>query len=300
MSALIISSTSASTGKTAICAALADRLCSEGAEVRVDYSLDTRFRNDPRIQFVDRQSADSADDKLAVIEGSVADAASDLELAERLDAHIVLICQLEDDIPEIAARYKDRLGGIIFNKVPRYRDTHVRLRIGELSASGMPCLGWLPEDRCLAAQRLDDIVSHLGAEVIIEGNGLDVLIDNYLIGGLVLDWGPFYFKSQENICVFVRGGRPDVQISALQSDTTRAIVMTGGENPIDYVFYEARTKGIPLISTAHDTVQTMNRLDAMRPSMFDHPDKLRRIAELADVQSITAKLTDLIVQPATR
>ena len=78
----------------------------------------------------------------------------------------------------------------------------------------------------------------------------------------------------------VRAGRPDVQISALQSETTRAMVLTGGEKPIDYVFYEARTKRIPLIMVDGDTNATMDALDALAPEGFSHPEKLSRVSQL--------------------
>ena len=300
MSAIIISSISESTGKTAVAAALVAYLRDQGQRMNVMADLDDLFIEDPLVSFVDSDSIDASDDALTIVEGASGDPASDLELAERLDAHVVLLCKFEDDVTETASAYRDRLAGVIFNKTPRYRDAHMSRRMEDIRNAGLRCLGYIPEDRRLAAPTVRSIVQHLDGEVLIGEEGLNDLIDNYLIGGLVLDWGPFYFRSEENTCVLVRTGRPDVQISALQSDTTRALVLTGGGRPIEYVLYEARTKRIPLIVVSGNTEETMKRLDEMRQSVFQHQEKLDRMMELMSEASMISDLAGVLAEPATR
>ena len=116
----------------------------------------------------------------------------------------------------------------------------------------------------------------------------------------MLDWGPTYFDSEPSTFVVVRSGRPDIQISALQSEETRAVLMTGGGKPIDYVFYESRAKGIPLLVTQHDTLEVMSLLDDLPESSFAKSGKSVRMCELLAAGDVMTNLTDLTAAPATR
>lgn len=300
MPAIIISSISESTGKTAVAAALVAHLRDQRQQVNVVADLGDLFNEDSLVSFVDADDVDASDDALTIVEGASGAPASDLELAEKLDAHVVLICKFEDDVAEAAPAYGDRLAGVIFNKTPRYRDTHMSRRVEELRNAGVSCLGYIPEDRRLAAPTISSIVQQLDGDTLIAEEGLNNLIDNYLIGGFILDWGPFYFRSEENTCVLARTGRPDVQISALQSNTTRALLLTGGGRPIEYVLYEARTKRIPLIVVPSNTEETMKRLDEMHQSTFHHQEKLDRMIELMSENSMISELAGVLAEPATR
>ena len=78
------------------------------------------------------------------------------------------------------------------------------------------------------------------------------------------------------------------------------MVLTGGEKPIDYVFYEARTKRIPLIVVDGDTNATMDALDALTPEGFSHPEKLSRVSQLLSERSMIDPILGLVALPATR
>ena len=221
-------------------------------------------------------------------------------LAEEVDANVILLAGIDDDVGQAATALGNRCAGVMLNKVARYRNVHADRLVESLSNEGISCFGWIPEDRRLAASTVDTVIGHLEGELAFDTDTTSELVDNVLIGGLVLDWGPFYFRSQDNTCVVVRAGRPDVQISALQSETTRALVLTGGEKPIDYVFYEARTKRIPLILVSGDTHTIMDALDEMEPTGFSHPEKLSRISQLLSDRSVIDPILDLVAQPPTR
>ncbi len=300
MPSIIISSISQSSGKSALAAAVISRLRFDGVEVDSAVGTGKLFVGDRGVSQVSVDDIDASGDSVSIIEGSSGDAKYDLDLAERLDASVVLIAGLDEDVGSAATAYGDRLAGVILNKVPRYRDVHAERKLASLEETGVKTFGWVPEDRRLAANSIDSVVDHLEGRLAFEVNTTDELVDNVLIGGLVLDWGPFYFRSQDNTCVVVRSGRPDVQISALQSETTKAMVLTGGEKPIDYVFYEARTKRIPLIMVNGDTHATMEALDEIAPALFTHPDKLGRMSQLVAEQEIIEPILDLVAQPPTR
>ena len=300
MPSIIISSIRESQGKSALAAAIISRLRFDGVEVNSAADTGGLFIDDGGVQRVSADEIDASTSSVSIIEGSSGDSQSDLALAERLDANIVLVAGLDEDVGAAAVNYGERLAGVVLNKVPRYRSVHAERMLAALEDDDVNCFGWVPEDRRLAANTVDSVIDHLQGQLMFEIDTTDELVDNVLIGGLVLDWGPFYFRSQDNTCVVVRAGRPDVQISALQSDTTRAMVLTGGEKPIDYVFYEARTKRVPLIVVDGDTDATMEALDDIVPAGFTHPDKLGRMRELLAERDIIDPILELAVQPPTR
>ena len=45
-----------------------------------------------------------------------------------------------------------------------------------------------------------------------------------MIGGFILDWGPEFFSKFPNTALIVRGDRPDVQLSAIQSGNLNVII----------------------------------------------------------------------------
>jgi BioD-like phosphotransacetylase family protein len=300
MPSIIISSISEASGKSAIASAIISRLRYDGAQVLSAVDTGNLFSDDDAVKSVSTDEVEVSSAEIAVIEGSGGDMDADLALAEKLDSSVVLLAGLDEDVRTVAERYGERLAAVVFNKVPRYRNMDADRTVEELVADGMNCLGWLPEDRRLVANTVQEVIEHLDGRLAFDVDTTSELIDNILIGGLVLDWGPFYFMSQENICVVVRSGRPDVQISALQSDTTRALVLTGGSKPIDYVFYEARAKRIPLIVVEDDTDGAMNALDAMSPPSFAHSEKLARISQLLTEREFVDPILDLVAQPVTR
>ena len=300
MPSIIISSISESEGKSTLAAAIISRLRYDGVSVRSVAETGDLFADDTGVERAALAEIEPSSSTVSIIEGSSGDPEADFNLAERVDANVILLAGIEDDIKAAAAALGDRFAGVVLNKVPRYRDVHADRLVASLADEGVNCIGWVPEDRRLAASTVDAVIGHLEGELAFDVDTTSELVDNVLIGGLVLDWGPFYFRSQDNTCVVVRSGRPDVQISALQSETTRAMVLTGGEKPIDYVFYEARTKRIPLIIVDGDTHATMNALDVMVPTGFTHPEKLSRISQLLAEREIIDPILDLVAQPPTR
>ena len=300
MPSIIISSVSESKGKSALAAAIISRLRYDGVSVRSVAETGDLFADDGGVEQVAIDRIEPSGSSVAVIEGSSGDPEADFNLAEEVDANVILLAGIDDDVGKVVKVLGDRLAGVILNKVARYRDVHADRLVESLTKDGINCIGWIPEDRRLAASTVDTVIDHLEGELAFAIDTTSELVDNVLIGGLVLDWGPFYFRSQDNTCVVVRAGRPDVQISALQSDTTRAMVLTGGEKPIEYVFYEARTKRIPLIIVDGDTHTTMEALDEMEPTGFSHPEKLSRFSQLLSERSILEPILDLVAQLPTR
>jgi BioD-like phosphotransacetylase family protein len=322
MPTLIVTATSESAGKTAITAALAAHLTSGGRSALVAQgwagTSDQRslraalgemaaeqplgVAGDTAADLAKKIASASAGKSVTVIEGKTGSHESGKALAEAADALVLLVAKPGDDILAAARSYGSRLLGVIINAVPPYRQHEVESRIiPELKQANIKTLGWLPEDRRLLAPTLSLVAEHLGAEFVSSEVNADRLIDNFLIGGMVLDWGPFYFGSRENVGVVVRGDRPDIQLSALQSETVQAMILTKGARPVEYVVYEAAQRDIPLVLTSGSTEETATALETLLPKIrFDHPDKVVRILQLAAERLDLDAVSDALSQPATR
>ena len=332
MPTLIVASIAPGAGKTALAAALAAYLSRSGRKVFAGKAWADDPANDLDVaafkallphaatlepaqvsgasgaavaqvrQIAARIKAAAAGAAVSVIEGQAGDAQANTALAESLDGLVILVAGVGDDIVQAARAYGARLAGVVVNNMPRYRTHRLETEVvPALQQAGVPYLGAIPEDRRLIAPTLNLVAEHLGADFALLPENGDRLIDNFLIGGLVLDWGPTYFGSQEDVGVIVRGDRPDVQIAALQTDTVRAMVLTKGVRPIEYVSYEAGQRGIPIAVSPYNTHETALKLESLLPKIrFDHPEKLTRMVELVEAGLDLAGIERAIAQPVTR
>ncbi|MEX2376496.1 MAG: DRTGG domain-containing protein [Dehalococcoidia bacterium] len=331
MATLIIASTTEGAGKTAIAAALATRFAASDRKVALGKAWADDPSSDPDAaalhalapeaeaitavalngdqpataqvgEIAGRLNKVAAGVPVSVIEGRSGDTGSNLALAEAVDGLVVLVARLEDDIAGQAQVYGSRLAGVIINGVPRYREASLQAEVlPALAEAGIPVLGWLPEDRRLLAPTVDLVAEHLEGQYALWKEHSGRLIDNFLIGGMILDWGPLYFSSQENVGVVVRGDRPDIQLAAVQTGTVQAMILTKGIPPIEYVYYEADQREIPVVVVATDTNETAAKLESLLPKIrFDHPEKLQRLLELADGRLDFDAIEAAAVQPATR
>ncbi|MDA1279127.1 MAG: DRTGG domain-containing protein [Chloroflexi bacterium] len=323
MATLIIASISDRAGKTALAAALAVRMGSENSPVGLGkasgsatadstgiFSDASTFASllpeNPAVSgsFADIASKVSAlaeTSRIVIIEGS-SDVQANLQLAEATDGLILLVARYGEGISAAAATCGSRLGGIVLNAVPRYRGDDVSGRLAaDIESEGAKLLGTIPDDRRLLAPKLSQVTEFLGGQFLTGESQSDQLLDNFLIGGLVLDWGPFYFSSRKNTGVIVRGDRPDVQLAAIQTDTTRALILTKGVRPVEYVMYEAEKAGVPLVIVPGSTPDVAEQLEGLQPLVgFDHPDKLSRMVDLVWEHIDIAAIEDQLAQPATR
>ncbi len=319
MATLLIASTRPGAGKTAFAAWLATRLLRDGASVGLTKAVSPGDDPDadifkalvPDAITADPSSPDSGPDAVAkaigalksdvnIVEGVASDSEANRQLADALDARVVLVAALDDDIVEEAQPFGDRLTGVVVNNLPRYREHQLANEVAPaLEAAGVRLLGAVPEDRRLVAVTMRAISEHLGGRFSQWEDHGDRLVDYFLIGGNILDWGVHYFSSRENAAVLVRGDRPDIQMAALATPI-KGLILTEGVDPLEYVYYEADQEEVPVVvveAGTHDAAEALETLQEQ--SRFDHPDKLKRFAELADEQIDFEALREAIEQPVT-
>ena len=334
---LLVVSTSPGAGKTAFAATYAARLLADGATVSLGKAfgapgdadvaaLKTLVEGAAQIEPVAvkgdapsdeqvRQAAQAADGAgkdtgagaIAVIEGLSGDHpgnhAVNRALADELDASVVLVTGQADyrAAIEAAPAYGDRLAGVVINNAPRYRGHDLNTEVvPALEAAGLPYIGAIPEDRRLVAVTARAMHECLGGEWLEWEEHADELVENVLIGGLVLDWGPLYFASQENVAVLVRGDRPDLAIAALATPI-KALILTNGVKPVEYVYYEADKQEVPVTVVDKGTEEAAAELERfLEYSRFDHPAKLERFRELAEERLDLDRIDAAVAHPVTR
>lgn len=223
-------------------------------------------------------------------------------LAEELDAQVLLVAGWGDDPVPMAKSLGRRLIGAVYNGLPRYRSHALTTKaVPALAAASIPYLGAIPDDRRLLAVTVGEVARHLSGEFALWEEKSSDLIDYFLIGGNVWDWGVHYFSVRENAAAVIRGDRPDMQMAALATPI-KALVLTAGKPPvpIQYVRYEADQEEVPLIVVPHDTHKTSALLETIQDrARFDHPGKLLRFQELAETAVNFGTIESALAQPAT-
>ena len=294
MSSIIVASNKKKAGKTSVASALSGHLNLNNSKSAIlnTQSGDNKsnFSEELGLEIINSSPLESdkiskfseeiiknLKDNVLITESSANDSKLNVEIAKKSNSKILYVASINEDLDSIIKYYGESLGGIVLNKIPRYRYEEVVNKY-----SSLPFLGYIPDNRYFVSNTVDQIAEHLGGEYVFDGDGKDSLILNVLIGGIVLDWSVHYYSSKENVIALIRGDRPDLQLGAMQSGgNVKSIVLTKGIKPIEYVVYEAKKQEIPLISVKSDTHETAQMISKLvGKSKFDHELKLKKMIEL--------------------
>ena len=161
-------------------------------------------------------------------------------------------------------------------------------------------LGYLDQTRSLLALSTDEIIESLNPTKVISLENSNKLIENYLIGGFVLDWGPEFFSKFSNTALIVRGDRPDVQLSAIQSGNLNVIIATNNQTPVEYVLHEANKYKVPIIVVNQSTENIMDKIsENLEKVTFNHPDKIINANDILSNSLNFDKLFEILSTPIT-
>ena len=187
----------------------------------------------------------------------------------------------------VAQALGDDLSGVIINGVLRHRRQEVEQGIvAALRERGLPVLGAIPEDREMLAFTVQQLADYLDGqwvqEPVDDGTWQTTWIDRFLIGGNIMDSGPNYFGRYPNQAVITRAARPDIQMASLMCDT-KCLVLTGGEEPTEYIRVEAQKRGALLLLVAGNTLDTVESLGGLLGQANPYSQhKLARFAALME------------------
>ena len=299
MTSIIIASNKKSSGKTSLATVLCNYINSKKTKAVV---LNSFFENDHSkvseqlgidviniekglskdlsekdVELISNEIKINSKENILVSESHINDSKINVEIAKKSNSKILYVADIKEDVESIIKYYGECLGGIIFNKIPRYRYEETLKKYHEDTF-----FGFIPDNRYSISNTIDQFANHLGGEYVFESDKKNELILNVLIGGIVLDWSVHYYSSKENVLAVIRGDRPDLQLGAMQSGgNVKAIVLTKGIQPIEYVIYEAKKQEIPLISVktnTHETAELISKI--VKKSKFDHALKYENTLEL--------------------
>jgi BioD-like phosphotransacetylase family protein len=210
------------------------------------------------------------------------------EVVKALDARVIIVEPYSEELSraKFVDKYKDfgeYLLGVAVNKVPRSRVEPVHEQLSSQIA-GVDILGVLPEDRVLFGLTVGELAEHIQGEILNCAEKSGELVENFMLGAMIVDPGPDYFGRKANKAVVVRGERPDMQLAALETPA-KCLILSGGVSPIRAVLRSAEDKGIPIILTKGNTVYVVNSIElALGKPRFNQEKKLPRLVEIMEQQ----------------
>ena len=314
MSVLIVASDRDGVGKTAAVLGIAESWRRRGADAVAikpfasseddpDPSAISRVSGAARV-FSVGESAPSGDEWRSAL-GDAADGGADVVIeapaslgiggvsaaAEALDARVLALAGYRRDLDgaDFAGwrdALGDRLAGVLVNGVTRYLGSDARERLApSLSAAGVRCVGMIPEDRLMLSPTVEEVRAALGGEYVVDEGDIHRPLEYFQVGVMSLDPGRLRFGLYENNAVVVRGDRPDIQMSALDSSIA-CLLLTCGTAPIEYVLYEAREEETLVMLVETDTLTTMAALNgATARASAATPLKSARFADLLEAHA---------------
>jgi hypothetical protein len=187
-----------------------------------------------------------------------------------------------------------RLAGIVINGTPPPLVGSLRERLQPfVDYHGLPFYGIMPRDRMLRSITVAELVEELGGEVLAGQDGLDELVETFMVGAMAGPAALRHFQRKANKAVITGGDRGDVQLAALET-STRCLILTGNLRPSVRVLGKAAEQGVPVVLVKDDTLTTTERVEAtMGHVRLSNP---KQVARLRDTLDEYQQLVDSIYQ----
>lgn len=301
MGVLYIVSAEEAAGKTAICAGLAVNLTGAGRKAGyLKPQVAAKDGSDSDIAFMKRilglDDAVNAPDLVkgrdvvlveAVLGPTADDAVSKATYgaAKEMKAKAIAVEAYTGKASRFIDVYKgfgESLLGVIINKAPESQLKRVKDEAtAQFGAAGIKVLGVVPENRVLLAITVGELAESVGGKILNNAEKTSELVENFMLGAMVVDSGLDYFGRKNNKAAIVRQDRPDMQLAALETSTV-CLVLTGSNQPPVYnVLQKAEARGIPVITTetaAKDIVESLE--NTLLSARLNQEKKLSRLAEV--------------------
>ncbi len=284
-------------GKTAICAGLAINLLNAGKKVGY-YKLqaapndsDTSLMNKiPGIEIITDKPNPVKGVDIVLAEARLGKKASDAiseeayAAAKETKAKVIFIDIYTGQPAKSATLYKgfgDSLVGVIINKVPqsvlkRFKE-EAKAQYG---VEGIKILGVIPENRVLLAITVGELAECIGGKILNHKEKSGELVENYMLGAMVVGSGLDYFGRKKNKAAILREERLDMQLAALETSMSCLVLSGGGKTPAYGVLYKAEDRGIPIITTQNNVNDIVAKIEnALTKAGMDNEKKLEKLAE---------------------
>jgi BioD-like phosphotransacetylase family protein len=215
---------------------------------------------------------------------------SDIPLINGLAADFILVNRYRElsrsiySILSISSLLKDRIKGIILNRVPPEKLEEIRNHlVPSLVQKGVPVTATLPEDPILSFRSLAEIKEALDGQILQGKESLDQPVSGMTVGSSDLRGKLQLFKRAYNKIILLA---PSAGTEIEGTSTHRpvaGIILTGGRNPAPQLLQTAENAGIPLILVKGDTFSVLERLDRSSPPLSPKDEiKVRYFTGLMD------------------
>ncbi len=168
-----------------------------------------------------------------------------------------------DDILSIQETLKDRLLGVVLNRVSSHKIEEVSETASYfLERHGITLLGTCPFDRLLSSMTIKQLHEILGGQVLCCEEKMEDTIETFTIGAMSVENALNYFRKIHHKAVITGGSRADIQLAALDT-STRCLVLTGDQMPPDMILDKAKDVGVPVLLVKDDTLTVVEKFENM-------------------------------------
>ena len=180
---------------------------------------------------------------------------SDFDIAEMLDADIVLLTRYDSEaaIDRVLCALR-LLGselnvlGVILNAVSMETQLNGLTDVFSpfLDERGAEVLGIVPYDNSLHSVYVDEIVERLGGRAVTNVP-LDNEVRHFRIGATGVESALRLFRRTPDLGVITGGDRIEIQQAALDIPSLRCLILTGNHLPQRDVVRKANDRGVPIV-----------------------------------------------------
>ncbi len=290
MGVLYIVSVAAGAGKTAIGAGLARNLTKEGKKV----GYLTSGASDGDAAFMQEVLGATGGKEVVLAEGRLGAKVDDpvtqdaYAAAKDKQAKVIAIEVYSGQKSQYADVYRGfgkALLGVVINKVPVSQLERAAADAArQFGAAGIKVLGVIPEDRALLAVSVGELAAIVGGKLLNNAEKADELVENYMLGAMVVDSGLDYFARKTAKAAIVRADRPDMQLAALETPTQCLVLSGSGSEPPFYnVLQKAEARAIPIIATDRPAAAIVDGIEAALEKVRCRQEpKLKKLTELVE------------------
>jgi BioD-like phosphotransacetylase family protein len=203
------------------------------------------------------------------------------ETAKKLKAKVIIVETYKSKPASLYKALGESLLGIIVNKVPRRLLKSVKEEVAaKYGKEGVKVLGVIPEDRVLLAITVGELAECIGGKILNHAEKSGELVENYMLGAMVVGSGLDYFGRKKNKAAIIREERLDMQLAALETPTSCLVLSGAGKPPTYGVLHRAEDRGIPIITTKTDVNDIVKIIEDNLPKTgLNHEKKLTKMAE---------------------
>ena len=301
MGVLFIVSVEEAAGKTAVCAGLAINFLNDGKKVGyLKPQASEKSDSDSDIAFM-KQTLGLADvvntadlikgRDIVLAEGRIGPGADDAasrasyEAAKEMKAKVIAVEVYSGKTSRFLDVYKGfggNLLGIVVNKVPESQLKRVRDEAkASFESAGIKLLGVIPENRVLLAITIGELAENLQGKILNNTEKSAELVENYMLGAMVVDSGLDYFGRKSRKAAIIRQDRPDMQLAALETSTACLVLSGNNQPPVYNVLYKAQNRSIPIIATSAAISDIVTIIEGtLLKTRLNQTKKLVKLAEV--------------------